>query len=109
MAKFVIKKSSNGQYFFNLKANNGETILTSETYVSKSGAQNGINSVRVNTPFDSRYERKTSSSQYYFVLKAANGEPLGKSEMYNSSSAMENGIASVKTNAPSAIVEDQAV
>lgn len=110
MGKFVIRKSTNGQYYFNLKAGNGETILTSEMYVSKSGAQNGIQSAKVNAPLDSRYERKkTALGQNYFVLKAGNGEPIGRSEMYNSSSAMETGIASVKANAPTAAIEDLAV
>jgi uncharacterized protein YegP (UPF0339 family) len=34
-AKFQIKKASNGEFMFNLKASNGETILTNEWYVSK--------------------------------------------------------------------------
>ena len=32
MSKFLIQKSTNGQYYFVLKANNSETILTSEMY-----------------------------------------------------------------------------
>jgi uncharacterized protein YegP (UPF0339 family) len=105
--KFVLKKSNNGQFYFNLKAGNGEIILTSENYTTKQGATNGIASVRVNAPFDERYERKTAGNgSPYFILKAANGETLGRSEMYSSTTAMENGIASVKTNAPTASVED---
>src|SRR5688572_30559571 len=105
--KFELKKSTNGQFYFNLKAGNEEVILTGETYVSKQGAENGIASVRVNAPIDERYDRKTSTGgQPYFSLKAANGENLGRSEMYASTSAMENGIASVKSNAPTATVVD---
>lgn len=47
--KFVLKKSGN-QYMFNLKAGNGETIATSERYVTKQGALNGIQSVKDNAP-----------------------------------------------------------
>ena len=105
--KFVIQKGSGGQYRFNLKAANGEIILSSETYQDSQGAKRGIESVKANAPFDSRYERRqASSSQPYFVLKAANGETIGRSETYSSTSAMENGIESVKRNAPTAIVED---
>ena len=106
---FELKRAAGGggQYTFNLKAANGEKILTSETYVSKSGATKGIESVRVNAPNDARYERKTSSAREpYFVLKAGNGEILGRSEMYSSTQAMERGIASVKANAPSAVTQD---
>ena len=32
--KFVLKTAKDGQFYFNLKATNGETILTSEMYKS---------------------------------------------------------------------------
>ena len=47
---FVVQKSSNGQYYFVLKAGNGEPIAQSEMYSSKSGAMAGIESVRKNAP-----------------------------------------------------------
>jgi uncharacterized protein len=107
--KFELRKSSSGQYYFNLKATNGEPLLSSEMYVSKGGAENGIRSVRENAPFDSRYEHRTSTSnQPYFVLKAGNNEVIGTSEMYSSTAAREKGIESVKLNAPTAQVVDLA-
>jgi uncharacterized protein YegP (UPF0339 family) len=48
--KFVLQKSSNGKYYFVLKAGNGETIAQSEMYESKGSAQNGIRSVKENAP-----------------------------------------------------------
>jgi uncharacterized protein YegP (UPF0339 family) len=105
--KFEIKKGSGGKFRFNLKAGNGQVILSSETYETKQGAEKGIESVRKNASDDNRYERKTASNdQAYFVLKAVNGEPLGRSETYSSQSAMEGGIESVKTNASGAEVID---
>jgi uncharacterized protein YegP (UPF0339 family) len=105
--KFEIKKASDGQFLFHLKAGNGEVILSSERYQSKGGAENGIASVKKNAPSDERYDRRTSSSgKPYFVLKAGNHEVIGQSEMYSSTSAMEKGIESVKTNAPTAAVAD---
>ncbi len=107
--KFELNTSSNGKFFFNLKAGNGETILSSEMYESKSGAENGIASVKTNAPNDDRYDRRTASNgEPYFVLKAGNGEPIGRSETYSSNSAMENGISSVKTNAPDAPIVETA-
>ena len=107
MGKFVIKKRLNGEFQFNLKASNGQVILTSEGYSSKSGCLNGIDSVKTNSPHDDRYERKKSSNgKYYFNLKSTNGQVIGSSEMYEASSGMENGINSVKTNAPNASTED---
>ena len=45
-ARFVIKKTSNGQYRFVLHAANGEPVATSETYTTKSAAKKGIDSVK---------------------------------------------------------------
>lgn len=108
MGSFIVKKASDGQVYFNLKAGNGETILTSEMYKAKASALNGIESVRKNAPDDARYERKVSTNgKHFFVLKAANHEVIGQSEMYSSENAREQGIASVKSNAPDADVDDQ--
>jgi len=105
--KFELKESSNGQYHFNLKAGNGQIILSSEMYDSKSSAENGIASVQKNAPDDGRYDRKTSANgKPFFTLKAGNGEVVGKSEMYESPTAMENGIESVKSNAPGAPIDE---
>ncbi|MBF4507798.1 YegP family protein [Flavobacterium sp. JLP] len=110
MGKFVITKRANGEFQFNLKAGNGQTILTSEGYASKASAVNGIESVKTNSQDDSRYSKEESKSgKPYFTLKAGNGQIIGTSEMYESTSARDNGIASVKSNAPDAAVDDQTV
>jgi Uncharacterized conserved protein len=108
--KFQIFKDTKGEYRFRLKSKNGEIILrSSEGYTTKQNCQKGIASVKINAPFDSRYDRRlTTSNQYYFVLKAANHEPLGISEMYTTSAARDNGIQAVKRDAPDAPVEDLA-
>ena len=108
MGKFVITKRANGEFQFNLKAGNGQTILASEGYSSKANCENGIDSVKRNSQDDSKFERKTSSNDKpYFVLKATNGQIIGTSEMYESTASRDNGIESVKTNAPEATTEDQ--
>ncbi len=48
--KFIIKRSSNNKYYFNLYAKNYKVIATSEMYESKSACENGINSVKENAP-----------------------------------------------------------
>lgn len=106
-AKFELKDAKGDQFIFTLKAANGEPILASEMYKSKSGAMNGIESVKKNAPLDAAYEVKTAKDgKFFFVLKAANHEIIGKSETYSSESAMKGGIESVKKNAPDAKVED---
>lgn len=109
MGKFVITKSSIGEYRFKLKANNGEVILVSEGYTSKNGCANGIESVRLNSQYNERFEKKTSANgKYYFNLKATNGQIIGTSEMYESSTGRDNGIISVKLNSQSSVIDDQA-
>lgn len=103
----IFQSDNNNNYYFRLRAKNGEPILGSEGYTSKSGCENGIKSVKTNAPNDDRYEDKTSKNgKYYFVLKAANGEVIGKSEMYNSAASRDNGKAAVKRVAPTAPTED---
>ena len=107
MGKFECKTDKAGKFRFNLKAGNGQVILSSEGYNTKAACHNGIESVKKNSQDDSKFERMTSSSgKPYFNLKASNGQVIGTSEMYSSTSAMENGISSVKKNAPNAPIDD---
>jgi uncharacterized protein YegP (UPF0339 family) len=106
-ARFEIKRSSNQKFYFCLKAVNGETILRSELYERRQGAENGIQSVITHSSDDFRYDRlKSNDDHYYFNLKAANGEIIGTSEMYETRQGMENGIDSVKRNAVKAALVD---
>ena len=108
MGKFVIKTGTNGQYYFSLKADNGQKILASEGYTSKAACTNGIDSVKANAKDEAKYERRTSTnSKYYFTLKATNGQIIGTSEMYETAAGRDGGIESVKTNAPGAGVTEE--
>lgn len=108
MGKFVKKVAKNGDFYFNLKAGNGEVILSSEMYKSKASCDNGISSVKENSPSDERYERKTANNgKHYFNLKARNGQVIGSSEMYESAAGRDKGIESVKKNAPDASIVEE--
>lgn len=50
MPKFEIYKDRIGGYRWRLKARNGEIIATSESYVSRYGAQLSINTVKQLAP-----------------------------------------------------------
>jgi uncharacterized protein YegP (UPF0339 family) len=107
MGKFVISTRKNGEFQFNLKAGNGQTILASEGYSTKAACENGIESVRKNSQDDSKYDKlEAKSGQPYFNLKAGNGQIIGNSEMYETVASRDNGIESVKKNAPDATVEE---
>ena len=107
MGKFEIKTDNSGQFRFNLKAANGQVILSSEAYTTKPACNNGIESVKKNALEDGKFERKEASNgKHYFNLKARNGQVIGTSQMYKDTSGMENGIESVKKNAPDASIDD---
>ena len=116
--KFIITKAKNGEYTFNLKASNGEVILTaSETYTSMAACENGVNSVKKNAlpPVEDQTRNESAkhpkyelyqdkAGEFRFRLKAANGENIGKSEGYKAKASAKKGIASIGKNAPEAAV-----
>ena len=119
MGKFVIRETKSGVKF-DLKATNGEVILTSEVYSGEAACKKGIESVKKNAPA-AAVENQTvegytvqkhpkfeiyadKAGEFRFRLKATNGEIIGVSEGYKALKSAENGIASVQRNAPDADV-----
>lgn len=80
---FELSQASENQFRFVLKADNGETILTSEPYLDKALALEGIAAVRANLSEASCYDRAFhASGKPYFRLKDADGRILGTSPLY---------------------------
>lgn len=105
---FELSKSSDGQFKFVLKAGNGEVVLTSELYKTHASADNGIASVRTNSPLDERFDKKVASNgKFYFNLKAGNHQVIGTSQMYATEQSRDKGIASVKNNGGTETVKDK--
>ena len=116
--KFIITTAKNGEFTFNVKASNGEVILTaSETYTTLDACNSGISSVKKNAlsqiedqtrgesathPKFELYQDK--AGEFRFRLKAANGQIIGKSEGYKAKASAKKGIASIGRNAPDAAV-----
>ena len=46
--KFQVKKTSNGQFRFNIVASNGQVVATSETYKQLASAKSTIESIKKN-------------------------------------------------------------
>jgi hypothetical protein len=122
MGKFVIKDAKNGVKF-DLKAGNGEIILSSEIYTSLSACKNGIASVQKNAVAAALedqtvegYEKQKNpkfevyvdkAGEFRFRLKAGNGEIIGVGEGYKKKASCLNGIESIRKNAPDAPTEKQ--
>ena len=122
MSKFVVREVSSG-IKFDLKATNGQVVLTSEVYTTEAACRKGIESIMKNAPAanvenqtEEGYETLThpkfemyqdKAGEYRFRLKARNGEIIGTSEGYTAKAGCLNGIESVKKNAAEAeIVEE---
>lgn len=96
----IYVSEKNGEFYFRLKARNGEVILTSQGYKAKASCLNGIESVKKNSANEERFEiKEAKDGRLFFNLKATNGQIIGSSQMYKSESGMKNGIASVQKNA----------
>ncbi len=108
MGQFTVKTGKDGQFYFNLKADNGQIILQSEGYTTRAACDNGIASVKKNSGESDNYDRNESTNgKHYFNLKAGNGQVIGKSQMYESEDGMVNGIASCIKNAHNAEVVEE--
>lgn len=122
MGKFIIRQVNSGLKF-DLKAANGQTVLTSEVYTTEAACRKGIESVRKNAPLapienqtQPDFEKKGNPKfevyldkrgDYRFRLKARNGQIIAVSDGYNAKAGCLNGIESVKSNAPdSEILEE---
>ena len=104
MATFQIFPSSN-QYWYRLRADNGEIVQSSEGYTTKAGCENGIRAVQANCQ-PNRFQSFFESGQYGFNHVAANGEIIGRSEKYSTAQARDHGIQVVLREAPEAHVQD---
>jgi len=108
--QFELKKSDVGQFMFNLKASNGQIILTSQRYQAKDSAKDGIESVRKHAADDAYFERRSSAgNEPYFVLKAANGQMHWHQRNVFIHRRDGEWDCSVKANAPSAPIADSTV
>lgn len=108
MAKFEVYQSGKKNEFrFRLKADNGQTILSSEGYSSRVACINGITSVKKNAKDPKRVAKsQTPGKMFRFAVTAGNNEIIGISQNYKSESGRDNGIDSVARNAARAEIKD---
>lgn len=106
-AKFTTVKGADSKTYFNLRAANGEIVLQSQGYSSKSKSLDGIDSVRDNGGAEGAYEVVSlDDGGAFFRLTAANGEIIARSEIYVSESNAERGATAVRELIASELVAD---
>lgn len=104
---FELKKSSDQQFRFVLKADTGETLLTSELYKTKGSAEQGVAAVQTNCVLGERYElKRASSGQAFFNLKAANHQVIGTSPLHANDAARDADVARLKAQGALATIKD---
>ena len=113
MGKFVIRPVATG-YKFDLKANNGEVVATSEVYNTEAACRKGVLSVFRSAPLAGIEDQTLSDAKacpnpkflvyqdragaYRFRLCARNGKIIAVSEAYSSKDGCLGGEESVKNN-----------
>ena len=106
--RFELHKNDEGQFHFSLRSVDGGVLLTSERYISKASAENGIASVKKNSVVADRFEKRAAEDgRAYFNLRAANHQVVGTSPMFKSAVERDAAIAVIHAEADKAAVEDR--
>lgn len=94
---FETFKGADGKTYFRLRAGNGQIVLQSQGYSSKSAADKGVTSVKKNGVDSANFQIiEGANGQHTFRLVAANGEIIGRGEMYVSKSNAFRGADNVR-------------
>jgi len=92
-----LKKIAENQYFFELKTDAGQSLLTSISFANKVDAEQNLKQL-VNVRTKPLFERKTNhEGKFHFDLKNKEGLLIACSQLYNSEAGMENGIKNVRS------------
>jgi hypothetical protein len=105
-SRFEVFEGKNGKFYFRLKVQSGEIILSSQGYALRSSARRAIQSVRDHASDAACYVTKTNKAgKSYFVLVARNSKVIGTSQAYASPQGAKKGIEAVKKAAAKAGIE----
>jgi uncharacterized protein YegP (UPF0339 family) len=95
-ARFELwRETADNQWYFALRAEDGTPLVESEGYQGRTGAVNGIESVRSNGKILTRYATLEEAGAWYFTLDASNGQEIGRSPKLDSQAAAEAAIETV--------------
>lgn len=95
--RFEVFTGEDKKAYFHLRAGNGEIVLQSQGYTSRTSAQKGIDSVKANGAADARWEViETIDGQYGIRLKASNGQIIARGESYASKSGANAAVDAIQ-------------
>lgn len=108
--KFELKKSDkNGEFYFILRDNSSNTIITSEGYKQKNSAKKGIQSL-IKNGAAGNIDLKVGvmSGKPFFNVKATNGQVVGKSRVFITEEERNASVEELKANITNATVIEEA-
>ncbi len=92
-----IHTDTDNTYRFNLKAENGNTLLTSVPLSDKFEMDKMLRKLDTMLLTRNHFERKTNTDgKFLFSLRDDDGRTIGQSESYDSEAGMENGIKNLR-------------
>ena len=94
-------------YFFELRASNGEKLLSSEEYASYSGVLKGIETHKANIEKGNFRITLSKKGDYIFKLLSGKNMLLCMGEKYPTRARCENAIESTKRFAATAIIDEK--
>lgn len=94
-------------FFFQLKASNGEPLLSSEDYTTMQGATAAIDAFKRNIEGDNFKISTTKKGTHVVKLLNGQGMLLAQGEPYSSLTAATNAIASIKRFANTAVLSEE--
>lgn len=94
------------RYFFELRASNGEPLLTSEEYLTYEGAEKGIQTHKENILNDN-FRIVLRGNEYVFKLLTAKNTLLCTGTPYKTIERCESAVASAKRFASTAIIQEE--
>ncbi|MRG43643.1 DUF1508 domain-containing protein [Chitinophaga sp. SYP-B3965] len=108
MCKFIIRTGKHHQFFFDLKNDNGDVILTSDAFHTKAAANTVIESLKLVAKDDNKYERqKAATEHYFFTVKGANGKQIAKSVLFPTPAERNAAIKSIEAEGHDAAVVEE--
>jgi len=108
MCKFIIRTGKHHQFFFDLKAETGEVILTNGPFHSKAACNTGIEALKAVARDDNKFERmKSADDHFYFVINAPNGKAMVKSVLFANPADRNAAIKSIEAEAHDAVTVEE--
>jgi uncharacterized protein YegP (UPF0339 family) len=108
MCKFIIRTGKHHQFFFDLKTENGDLILSSEAFHTKAACNTAIEALKAVARDDNKFDRmKSADDHFYFVIKAANGKAMVKSVLFANPADRNAAIKRVEAEAHDAVTVEE--